>query len=108
MFYVFGFNNCPACNIAKQVLEGHDLPYTYVNVKENEQAMTEIKKRGVNAVPVIIFARNGFYDWDNLEDNQFMVSVSNLHSFIAHNEINKGNPKREAKWENLNNPAEKN
>lgn len=55
MFY--GADWCGDCRRSKAFLEANDVDYTYVDLVEHPQLMTEVLRRndGMQSIPVIVF-----------------------------------------------------
>lgn len=66
---VYGTSWCPDCRRAQRVLDLNQVPYTYVNIEENEEAAEYIVavNRGYRSVPTIVFP-----------DGSVLVEPSNL------------------------------
>jgi mycoredoxin len=54
---VYATNWCPDCLRAKQVLGRHKVPYTWINIEEDEKALEYVVKvnQGNQSVPTIVF-----------------------------------------------------
>jgi len=54
---VYGTKWCPDCFRAKHVLEKHNIPFTWINIEDDEQAMEYVQKvnGGYKSVPTIVF-----------------------------------------------------
>jgi mycoredoxin len=54
---MYGTSWCPDCRRAQRVLETNGVPYTYVNIEEDEAAAEYVVQvnRGYRSVPTIIF-----------------------------------------------------
>ena len=54
---VFGADWCPDCRRSKRLLDRLDVPYTYLDVDGDADAMIEMKKRngGRQSIPVVVF-----------------------------------------------------
>ena len=50
---VYGKPNCGACDITKQWLNSHNVPYTAIDAYEDEQAMRELQSHGCMSFPVV-------------------------------------------------------
>jgi mycoredoxin len=66
---VYGTSWCPDCRRAQRVLDLNKVPYTYVNIEENEEAAELVVQinRGYRSVPTIVFP-----------DGSVLVEPSNL------------------------------
>lgn len=53
MFKVYGKPNCVFCSQAKTLLGMNNINYDYVDLSEDETALTLIKSEGHKTVPVI-------------------------------------------------------
>ena len=52
---VYTKNGCPQCDMTKRVLEGEGIPFTAINVEENEEAMRYVKEElGLSSMPVVV------------------------------------------------------
>ena len=54
---VYGTKWCPDCFRAKQVLERHKIPFDWINIEDDEQAMEYVQQvnGGYRSVPTIVF-----------------------------------------------------
>ena len=60
MIYVYGTQDCPYCDKAKDLLDANKLDYRYYDVSEDTAARAELKRRGLATVPQIFkHAGNG-------------------------------------------------
>ena len=51
---VYSTEWCPACKMAKQFLDEHNIKYEYIDVEKDQEALKEmIEKSGQQGVPVI-------------------------------------------------------
>lgn len=66
---VYGTSWCPDCRRAQRVLELNRVPYTYINIEENQEAAEYVVQvnNGYRSVPTIIFP-----------DGSILVEPSNL------------------------------
>lgn len=66
---VYGTSWCGDCRRAQRVLDLNQVPYTYINIEENEEAAEFVVQvnRGRRSVPTIVFP-----------DGSIMVEPSNL------------------------------
>ncbi|HMQ35594.1 MAG TPA: glutaredoxin domain-containing protein [Chloroflexaceae bacterium] len=66
---VYGTSWCPDCRRAQRVFELNRVPYTYVNIEDNEEAAEYVVRvnNGYRSVPTIVFP-----------DGTIMVEPSNL------------------------------
>ena len=57
MFEIYGTDNCVYCNKAKALLRGHDKPFVYIDVVENEDITAAFFKKfpNVKKVPQILY-----------------------------------------------------
>lgn len=55
---MYGAEWCGDCRRSKAFLEGRGVPFTYVDLEEQPQAMQEVIARndGMRSIPVIVFA----------------------------------------------------
>ncbi len=55
---VYGTTWCPDCVRAKQILNKHKVPFTWINIEENEEACAYVQQvnGGYQSVPTIVFA----------------------------------------------------
>lgn len=58
---VYSKPNCMQCNFTKKWLKERNIPYTELNVKEDDVALSEIKEMGYQAVPVIVSDNENWY-----------------------------------------------
>lgn len=54
---VYGATWCPDCKRAKQFLGEHRIPYTWIDIEENPEAVAYVEKvnRGMRSIPTIVF-----------------------------------------------------
>ena len=54
---VYGTKWCPDCYRARRVLDGRDIPYTYIDIHRDKQACTYVEQvnHGNRSVPTIQF-----------------------------------------------------
>ena len=54
---VYGTKWCPDCHRARRVLDGRDIPYTYIDIHRDKQACTYVEQvnHGNRSVPTILF-----------------------------------------------------
>ena len=54
---VYGTKWCPDCFRAKQVLGRHNIPFTWIDIEDDTQALEYVKEvnRGSHSVPTIVF-----------------------------------------------------
>lgn len=74
---VYGTSWCPDCRRAQRVLELNRVPYTYVNIEEDEAAAEYVVRlnRGNRSVPTIVFPDGAvLVEPSNLELQQKLVS----------------------------------
>lgn len=58
---VYSKPNCMQCNFTKKWLKERNIPYTELNVEEDEAALSKIKEMGYQAVPVIVTETENWY-----------------------------------------------
>lgn len=58
---VYSKPDCMQCNFTKKWLRERNIPYTELNVKEDEDALSKIKEMGYQAVPVIVTETENWY-----------------------------------------------
>lgn len=58
---VYSKPNCMQCNFTKKWLKERNVPYTELNVKEDEDVLSKIKEMGYQAVPVIVTESENWY-----------------------------------------------
>lgn len=58
---VYSKPDCMQCNFTKKWLKERNIPYTELNVKEDEEALSKIKEMGYQAVPVIVTETENWY-----------------------------------------------
>ena len=58
---VYSKPDCMQCNFTKKWLKERNIPYTELNVKEDEAALSKIKEMGYQAVPVIVTEIENWY-----------------------------------------------
>lgn len=52
---VYTKNNCPQCNMTKNVLNGKNIEYKLINVEEDAEAMTYVKEvLKFTSMPVVV------------------------------------------------------
>ena len=54
---VYGTRWCPDCARAKQVLNKHKVPFSWIDIEENDEARAYVEKvnKGYKSVPTIVF-----------------------------------------------------
>jgi mycoredoxin len=54
---VYGTSWCPDCRRAQRVLDQNGVPYSYINIEEDEAAAAYVVEvnRGYRSVPTIVF-----------------------------------------------------
>lgn len=57
---VYSKPSCQACDLTKTWLDNNNIPYTAVDVTEDEQALADLKLHGFMSVPVVTVG-----GWDN-------------------------------------------
>ena len=50
-----------SCNFTKKWLKEQGVPYTELNIKEDEAALLKVKEMGYQAVPVIVTETENWY-----------------------------------------------
>lgn len=55
MYVVYGNNNCPYCDTAKQLLESKGLEYTQKNIDEDDEARHFILNQGLRTIPQVFY-----------------------------------------------------
>ena len=58
---VYSKPDCMQCNFTKKWLKERNIPYTELNVKEDEEALLKVKEMGFQAVPVIVTEDDSWY-----------------------------------------------
>ncbi|WP_048728743.1 glutaredoxin-like protein NrdH [Carnobacterium sp. 1290_CSPC] len=58
---VYSKPDCMQCNFTKKWLKERNIPFTELNVKEDEDALSKIKEMGYQAVPVIVTETENWY-----------------------------------------------
>ncbi|GMR70638.1 redoxin NrdH [Aerococcus viridans] len=58
---VYSKPDCMQCNFTKKWLKERNVPYTELNVEEDEEALSKIKEMGYQAVPVIVTETENWY-----------------------------------------------
>lgn len=58
---VYSKPDCMQCNFTKKWLKERNIPYTELNVKEDEDALSKIKEMGYQAVPVVVTETENWY-----------------------------------------------
>lgn len=58
---VYSKPDCMQCNFTKKWLNERNVPYTELNVEEDEDALSKIKEMGYQAVPVIVTETENWY-----------------------------------------------
>lgn len=58
---VYSKPDCMQCNFTKKWLKERNIPYTELNVEEDEEALSTIKEMGYQAVPVIVTETENWY-----------------------------------------------
>lgn len=56
---VYGKPNCPRCKAATNSLDKAEVPYQYVDLSEDPDALAFVKRLGYKAAPVTIVVREG-------------------------------------------------
>jgi glutaredoxin-like protein NrdH len=65
MITLYSKPNCPFCDNAKVWFERNDIPYTVIDITQNDEALNFIKSKGHKTVPQIylkeeIFVEGGY------------------------------------------------
>lgn len=50
---VYSKPNCMQCTMTKKYLDDNQIPYTLIDVYENEEALSHIKSLGFQSLPVV-------------------------------------------------------
>ncbi|UNY50258.1 glutaredoxin-like protein [Stenotrophomonas phage vB_SmeS_BUCT704] len=58
---VYSKPDCMQCNFTKKWLKERNVPYTELNIEEDEDALSKIKEMGYQAVPVIVTEDDSWY-----------------------------------------------
>ena len=58
---VYSKPDCMQCNFTKKWLKERNIPYTELNIKEDEEALLKVKEMGFQAVPVIVTEDDSWY-----------------------------------------------
>ncbi|MFW3364518.1 glutaredoxin-like protein NrdH [Aerococcus viridans] len=58
---VYSKPNCMQCNFTKKWLKERNIPYTELNIKEDEEALLKVKEMGFQSVPVIVTEDDSWY-----------------------------------------------
>lgn len=58
---VYSKPDCMQCNFTKKWLNERNVPYTELNVEEDEEVLSKIKEMGYQAVPVIVTETENWY-----------------------------------------------
>ena len=58
---VYSKADCMQCNFTKKWLKERNIPYTELNIKEDEEALLKVKEMGYQAVPVIVTEDDSWY-----------------------------------------------
>ncbi|MCB0029198.1 MAG: NrdH-redoxin, partial [Anaerolineales bacterium] len=55
---LYGTNWCPDCHRSKQFLGDQRVPYTYIDIEKDPEAMAYVEKvnKGSRSIPTIVFA----------------------------------------------------
>jgi len=55
MLTIYSKNNCPFCVRAKQLLESKGVPFTEVNIENDEESRQMLLDKGLRSVPQIFY-----------------------------------------------------
>ena len=80
MITIFSKSNCPFCVRAKQLLESKDVPYTEVNIENDQDARQMLVDKGLRSVPQIFHGYElipGGFDGLSKQSNEFFEKVKN-------------------------------
>jgi len=58
---VYSKPDCMQCNFTKKWLKERNIPYTELNIKEDEEALLKVKEMGFQSVPVIVTEDDSWY-----------------------------------------------
>ena len=58
---VYSKPDCMQCNFTKKWLKERNVPYTELNVEEDEEALSKVREMGYQAVPVIVTETENWY-----------------------------------------------
>lgn len=58
---VYSKPDCMQCNFTKKWLKERNVPYTELNIKEDEEALLKVKEMGFQSVPVIVTETENWY-----------------------------------------------
>ena len=58
---VYSKPDCMQCNFTKKWLKEQGVPYTELNIKEDQEALLKVKEMGYQAVPVIVTETENWY-----------------------------------------------
>lgn len=58
---VYSKPDCMQCNFTKKWLKERNIPYTELNIEEDEDALSKIKEMGYQAVPVVVSSTEHWY-----------------------------------------------
>lgn len=58
---VYSKPDCMQCNFTKKWLKERNVPYTELNIKEDEEALLKVKEMGFQSVPVIVTEDDSWY-----------------------------------------------
>ena len=58
---VYSKKDCMQCNFTKKWLKERNIPYTELNIKEDEEALLKVKEMGFQSVPVIVTETENWY-----------------------------------------------
>lgn len=58
---VYSKTDCMQCNFTKKWLKERNIPYTELNIKEDEEALLKVKEMGFQSVPVIVTEDDSWY-----------------------------------------------
>ena len=78
MITVYSKNNCPFCVRAKQLLESKNVPYTEVNIENDQDARQMLVDQGLRSVPQIFHGYElipGGFDGLNKQPAEFFNKI---------------------------------
>jgi len=78
MITVYSKNNCPFCDRAKQLLESKAVPYTEVNIENDQDARQMLVDKGLRSVPQIFHGYElipGGFDGLNKQPQEFFNKI---------------------------------
>lgn len=69
---VYGKPRCVQCDATKRALNKRGIPYTYVDVTENPDALAHIKALGYTSAPVVELS-NGIDSWSGYQPGKLAL-----------------------------------